>query len=344
MAVWTFRQLGGNRAELNLAGHAAPFGRPRKSPVFETEDVFRLAVTHYASLPGTSLPTFHSFGELQKPIHINGRFRDAKGGWGFAKTKASEVRKFCRGQQLVQVAWDDLFSVIGFITRCKMSVEGPDEVAWEIEIEVSEDLLNPLFVQEWQAPSPAALMNKIKEHLALTNEIPTTPRTMRGDVFDLLDNLVSFVNGSLNVVVQATSEIDSFARAPFIALARLRGGLNQFSIAVNNLRNTYDALTAEAALESMANADEWQEFFDVRAAWSASALEALREADRMERAAALAQHGNILLIYAAKEGDTWESISLAAYQSSDRADDIVEANGVPPGQNPVPGVSYLVPK
>lgn len=341
MGVFTLQQLGGDRLKLELADHAAPHGRPRDKPVFEQEDVFRIESTYY---PGTPTPTRHEFGLKFEPIKLDGRFRDALGGKGFARNKMDEVRRFAAGLQLCTLTWDDALSVICIITRVKRGVESKGEIVWEIEIEIDEDLFlgrgNPITPE---VKGPDELAKRIQSLLSRTKDLPYTPPTIKGSIGDQLMLLAGAVGNATSQLVDASRQIDSFVNAPFQALTRFRAALGLVRVSVSNLRGTYDHLTTEAALQAQETEDA-QEFWNVQAAWSESSLKALQEAARAERAAARVQQGRILLFYAAADGDTWESIAIAAYGAPDRAREIQAANGVPVGQNPVPGTIYMVPR
>ncbi|MEZ4225953.1 MAG: hypothetical protein R3B13_33705 [Polyangiaceae bacterium] len=41
---------------------------------------------------------------------------------------------------------------------------------------------------------------------------------------------------------------------------------------------------------------------------------------------------------------SWESLSTRVYGNAGRVADVLAANGIAPGQAPVPGTTYLMPK
>ena len=70
---------------------------------------------------------------------------------------------------------------------------------------------------------------------------------------------------------------------------------------------------------------------------------ALAAAQSTDRQAEIAQRGQAATRITAKAGDTWESLSIRAYSSPDKADTLRQANGVRYATPPVPGTSYVVP-
>jgi hypothetical protein len=336
-----FLQIEGDSPKaLELAGHAAPHGRPRKEPVVETEDRVRQSVVR---LPGGDVPVRHIFGGLNEPIKFKGRFRDSLGGAGFAKAKHDEVTAFFGDKRLCEVIWDDLLDVHGLMTSYKRGIESPGEFTYEIEVEVDRDLLHAFKAYTPFLKSPKDITNQIIAALALKDKLPKTPPTLKGDIVDLLNSLVGTVNGATAALVHASEDIDAFATGTVTALQRLRAGLAQTRVAVQNLRSTYDSLLVTAALERE-SANESQVFADIQSTWSANSLEAMRLIAEADREAAKAAQGNLLALHTAAIGETWESIAERWYKSSARADDIRNANGATAGNEPVPGTLYIVPR
>lgn len=336
-----FLQLEGDSPKtLELAGHAAPHGRPRKEPV--AEDTLQLR-QRSVYLPGGSQPVRHIFGDKKEPLTFKGRFRDSLGGAGFAKAKNDEVTAFVRDKRLCEVIWDDVLDVHGIIDRYTRGIESPSEFTYEIVVEVDRDLFaaNKAFTPLMKGPKD--ITDAIIESLKLTKVIPKTPPTMKGSVVDLLNSLVGQVNSATGALVRASNDIDSFVTGTVTALQRLRAGLAQTRVAVQNLRSTYDSLLVTVALERE-SANESQVFADVQSTWSANSLEAMRLIAEADRAAALAEQGRILAFHDAAIGDTWEGIAVQWYGSAQRADQIRTANGVDAGVEPTPGTVYTVPR
>lgn len=331
---------GASPKALELEGHAAPHGRPRKEAVAETESRTRMATVR---LPGTDVPVRHIFGGLNEPIKMKGRFRDSLGGLGFAKAKHDEVQSFFDDHRLCEVIWDDLLDVHGIMTGYRRGIESPSEFTYEIEVEVDRDLLAGHVSQVPSVKAPADLTNQIMAALKLKDSLPKEPAALKGSVADLLGGLVGVVNSATGALVQASNDIDSFATATVTQLQRFRAGLAQARVAVQNLRGTYDSLVITDALMNE-SADQSQPFWDLQSAWAASSLEALRLMAAASREAAIAEQGTILAFHTAAVGETWESISKRWFDgSAARAGDIRAANGGPQG-DPVPGTTYLVPR
>jgi len=340
LPIWVFEQLGGDKLRFELGAHAAPHGRPRQGAVVTQKHIYRQATYRYQ---GRSLPTRHVFGSSNAPAKINGRWRDRRGGEGFARAKHREAQAFFEAQQNVRITWGDVYSVVGFVSEYEWAPESAHEILYEITFEVDEDLFLGSAAVIPERKRPENLSAAILANSALLDAVTKTPDTMTTSVFDLLDSLVGAINTASAFVLEVTDRIDSYATAQVQALARLRSGLEQYSVAVDNLRSTYDRLTGNEALESE-DTDNAQAFWEARAIWSADALRVMFEVAAAEREASIAQAANVKEIRTAGDGDTWESFAFAAYGSAERADEIREANDVPAGSNPVPGTDYFIPR
>lgn len=340
---WFFRQLDGERAELRLEGHGAPHGRPYKGEVVGDGIGTRTARTYY---PGNDVPTRHVFGGMHDDWILRGRFTDRRGGRGYAEARHNEVKRYQAQRRPVAIVWGSRINARGFLSHYIGRIEGPGEVAWELTIEIDEDLT---LGEVRRPPTQTVTPRKRTENLvrgmdkSLRDMSAPQPPTMRGSIFDTVESLVYAVNGaaaSLNAVV---TQIGNLTTAPFHLLRTLKAGISTFRSAITRLRGYYDDLTVNIALESR-DAREMRRFWDVQAAWGASSLEALRELAEMEREATLSQRSRTLAYYEATDGDTWERIANQFYGSPDRAGDIQSANGVEAGEPPTPGDLYLIPR
>lgn len=343
MGQVTFKQLnqkGEARGRvLILADHAAPHGRPRQEPVVSPEQRIRQAATYYT---GSKRPTRHIFGSKLEPITLKGRLTDRRGTKGFAQAKHEEIKRFVDEAQLVQVTWDDILDCTGLIVRYLPGFESKGEITYELEVECDEDLLDPEPTNIPVVKAPASLVKDILSQLKAKDKLPFEPPTLKGSVSDVLNGMVSDLNSASALLVDASNEIDSFATATVTAIQRFRAGLGQTKVAVGNLRRTYDNSTVEMALENE-SATESQQYWDLQSQWTTSSLEAERLIAEADRAAALAEQGQLLALHTAALDETWESISEFWFRTADRAEDIRVANGVPAGQPPVPGTTYFVP-
>jgi hypothetical protein len=344
--VWTFTQLGGSQRVLVLADHAAPHGRPRVRPVVEPSMEIREETTYYS---GNNPPTRHLFGMSYGSFKLDGRFSDLYGGDGFARKKLDDVRTFVFGQQPCSIQWDDLVSVTGLIKNFKHGIESGGEITWEFEVLVDQDALLQPDTKELLGPrlyldNVAELSQQLTDAQKQMAELQAVPK-MRGSIFDLIGSLISSVNSATASLVNVAGQIDSLATAPFQLLRRFRDGLGQVMTAVSDLRNTYDNLTIDLTLESEADAEACQRFWDTQAGWGDSSLKAMQLALQAEQSAALAEQGAILALYTARDGDTWELISRRFYGgSATRAKDVRDANGLDAGANPIAGTIYFIPR
>jgi hypothetical protein len=339
--TWRFTQLGGRKRTLVLADHAAPFGAPRRGTIVTDTVELREEEVHY---DGDTPPTRHIFGLRYQPLELNGRFTDLRGGAGFARAKTAEVKQFVAEMQPVLVEWDDLVRCRGLITIFAPNREAGSEVEWELTVRVDgDDLLTaqPKFPTEQR--SPGNFLNSIQLAMVELDEIKTSPPTLRSDVFDVLDSLIASVNAATAAVASVASEIDSYANAPFTLMRRFRYGLEQLGTAVAKLRDTYDDFRSDSALESEA-ADDTLQFLNLQARWSSSLHDVLRQIILADDAAARTEAGETLAFHAARDGDSWDSLSRQYYGSAARAEEIRKSNSVPAGQQPIPGTTYRIPR
>jgi hypothetical protein len=339
MGVWRFEQLGGERRVLELADHAAPHGRPRQDPIVEDEIEIRENEVRYG---GDEPPTRHLFGAAFTPWELNGRFSDWYGGQGFAKAKTEECRLFVSEQQQVLITWGETLSAVGLIRRFKPGRESVGEITWEMTILIdSDNYLGRLGKAEPPA-TPQSFTNRILLALTDLDELTEIPPTLTGGIFDALNSIISSINGIGAELNRAADQLDAFANAPFAALRRFRSGMAQLRTSLWKLRETYDGLTRDVALESR-NAEQGQLFWDRQGGLGATMAQALSDIAKAERAATVAERGRIRGMVTAQTGDTWEKLALRLYGDASRAGEIREANGVSPGSPPVPGTAYLVP-
>lgn len=337
---WTFTQLGGQKKILTLRGWGAPFGRPRQDPVAKTPIRIRQYERRY---PGNDVPTRHLFGVQWDDVELHGRWMDRDGGRGFAKAKTEEVIAFINDQQRVRVTWDSTLSFVGLLDSLEPAWESPAEVEWKLNILVdTNDALKPTLGPVPQAKSPGGILNQIVEAMGdSTATSLTTPPVIKPSFFDFLDTLVGIINAPAAALLSIGNEVDSFRHATFSELARLRGVLQQYRQAIQKFRTVYEVASVQTAIE-FDRADEELRLYRQQAAFGATMAAALGKIVEADRAAARAQRSRIKKFVTARQGDTWESISVEAYNSADRAADIREANVIPSGQMPVPGATYAI--
>lgn len=339
MAVWKFEQLAGERRVLELGDHAAPHGRPRQDPVVDDEIEVREDEVYYGpDVP----PTRHLFGTRHTPWEIKGRLSDWYGGQGFAKAKDAECRLFVSEQQQVLVTWGDVLSVVGMVKRYKSGRESVGEITYEMTILVDQDNFLGRLPKPETPKTPQTFVNRILLALTDLDGLPEIPPTLTGDIFDAVNGLISSINGVGAELNRAANQLDAFANAPFAALRRFRSGMAQLRTALWKLRETYDGLDRNVALESR-NAEEGQLFWSAQGGLGKTMAQAMADIAAAERAATVAERGRIRGLVVAQTGDTWEKMAGRLYGDASRAGEIRDANGVSPGSPPTPGTAYLAP-
>lgn len=339
-APWVFAQLGGDKKTLTLQGWAAPFGRPRKAPVATTPLEVREYVRRY---PGSDVPTRHLFGTFWDDIELHGRWMDSDGGRGFARTMTETVQSFIADQQPVQVTWGDTLSFKGLLKRIDPEWESPQHVAWKVRIlvDTNDSLHKPRIVPK--PKSPSTVTNRLTEIMSdAMQKALDEPAILKGSFVDFLASLVSLVNTPSTALLRLSQDIQSFETATIAQLKRFVGGLEQYRTALLGFRSGYESALREIALE-FERADEELTLYRSQSAFGATMANVLKQIADAETAASKAERGKIRAIARAKMGDTWESLSLRGYSSTDRAADIREANDIPAGLQPVPGTDYILP-
>ncbi len=354
---WYFYQKGGEKKLLVLTGWAAPHGRPRQKAVVTDGIEIRKEDVYY---PGDEEgPTRHLFGRKYIPWELEGRFRDRSDGAGFAKSKTEEVKRFVADQQAVSIYWGDIAAVDGFIRNFEPGRESEGEVAWRLVVDVDKDLLAKKKRPKVKPPiTPAAAAKLTQQDLAtMLDNLPHTPSTdlfegiaaiaaLPGNVaapfFEAIDNQISKLTGlagSFQKAAQSISNIEkmTFAEANKLATVstQLQGGIGALDEISTNIR-VDAALLREKAVEA---AKLWKNQSAVAAALR-DIMATLAETRVAARFAALKSSKRT---YAAKQGDTWESIATQFYGTPSRAIDIIVANNIPAGQKPVPGAEYVLP-
>lgn len=338
---WVFEQIGGLRKKLTLAGYDAPFGRPRQKAVARDKIALRHAEVYY---PGNPIPTRHVFGTKLEPWDLNGRFSDRYGGVNYASDKVEFIKAFVADAQEVRIRWGTVLAVRGLIESFDPGRESTSEVEWKMIVLMNEDELQPrvnLFRDATETPSDLA--SRIESLMrGSLDAARKTPVTLRGDIFDVIDSLVSAVNSATASLLAIADQVDSFEKASIGEVRRFRAGLAQARTAIIRLRVGYDNLQSGLAIQSDRAEDDIR-FWSTQSGTSQSTLQALLALDDADRAAAIAERGKIRALYTGKTGDTWEGISIRVYGKADRAGDLRAANGIPSGAAPQTCTVYQVP-
>jgi hypothetical protein len=338
MAQWIFKQLKGDLNNLTLDGWDAPFGRPRKEPVVKEGLNIRMSENYYA---GSSVPTRHIFGKKYENFEINGRFRDKVPGHGsgYAKNKSKEVKDFVNQQQLCSIIWPGVVHVEGIISNFSTEIESPGEIVWRMTIKIDKDNLSNSTTTKPKATTPANHSNKINQFFKTAfDNVKKIPK-LKGNLLDLLDSIVSLVTTVAGQLTSITDQIASFESATFGELGRLisvLGTMRQLCIQLKDL-----FLDVPIELQSLSQRADDQIYLLITKSFSdTSILSILEEMANFESDIEQARAGRLRTTYIALQGDTWESISIKFYNTSDRAKDLKDANdGI---EKPIVGVEYFI--
>ncbi len=338
---WVIVQQAGERKVLQLTGWSAPMGRPRHSTVVSDGIEVRHSDTRY---PGNPEVTRHLFGTKLDDFELTGRFMDSVGGKGFAQAKTEEVKQFVADQQEVTIRWSDIIQATGFIEKFIPKREGPGDTAWSMTILIDRDdkadrpTASPLAQQ-----GPQYLVRKIEPMVSAISTDIVDDHRLRGNILDLFDNAVSAVTTAFSYLADVAEQIDSFVKAGVGTVNRFRAAVHQFQTVALQMRATIERVLPDDALATRMATEE-QQWADTRARFSSNLALILAELADIDRQARTAQQGRIRAIVTAKQGDTWESLSIRVYGSSDRAADLIEANLMASGEQPEPGTDYIAPQ
>lgn len=341
---WTIAQIGGARRVLQLAGWAAPFGGPRSGAVVRTPVEIRSERVYY---PGSKTPTRHIFGEKFADWELRGRFRDRArppfGGNGYAKAKTEEVTAFVRDQQMVRITWGDiLFAERAFIVSFDPGWEAEREVEWVLRIEIDERTPSPASRIAERSVAPPADYTQLIENSLIDVRQKISLLDLPSATLGVLDEIFGVVAQALGQLDLVLTGIQTFRDAPFAALSKAQETQQAASLGVSQLRETL-ATIPQDALIFRDSADATIKLLTTQAQLELEFIKMLISLTELDRAAEVAKAGRAKTSYAARTGDTWESISSQFYGKPDRDGDIRAANAVDAGQNPVAGVEYLIP-
>lgn len=340
--TWIFEQLSGDRRILVLSGWSAPFGRPRDKPVAETPIEVRSERVYY---PGSDSPTRHVFGHRFLDLELTGRLRDRVLGAGGALAKKNEVTAFVADKQPVSVTWGDVFKYVGFIKRWHPKIEAEKEIPWEMTVEVDGDETSnqgQLGLNLKQPPSPSAILGLIT--LAMFDlDLATSTAKIPGTVLDLVGSLFDVLTNAVGAFQSVADQIGDFKSATFAQLNSVASNARRAKQATVALRDTFCSLPLDAAT-LRDSAREAVKFLTAQVSAETTTRQLLDSFTEAERSAAVTKAGRVLTTYVARDGDSWEGISMIFYFDPSRGNDVRAANEVPAGESPVAGVEYVVPK
>lgn len=339
---WVFEQLGGDRRILVLSGWSAPFGRPRDKPVAETPIEVRSERVYY---PGSDSPTRHVFGHRFLDMELSGRLRDRVLGAGGALAKKNEITAFVADKQPVSITWGDVFKYVGFIKRWHPKIEAEKEIPWEMTVEIDGDETSnegQLGLGLREPPSPAAIVGLLQAALADLNGATSTAK-IPGTLLDLVGSLFDAVTNATGNFQNVADQIGDFKSATFAQLNSLASNARRAKQTVIALRDTFCSLPLDVAT-LRDNAREAISFLTAQVTTETSTRQLLDSFTAAERSAAVTKAGRVMTTYVARDGDSWEGISMIFYFDPSRGNDLRAANDAPAGQAPVAGVEYVVPK
>lgn len=337
---WTFRQLRGAKKVLELTGYAAPFGRPRREPIVDDTIELRYSVSRYA---GNDTPTYHVAGLTFGPWELHGRWMDSAGGAGFAKAQVANVRAFIADAQPVGVSWGSTRTVTGLVTKLVPSWESDTDVAWKLTIEIAGD---QALGARPPIPNPRAAesyTNRLLEAMSdILNQLPKNPPSLKLGLIDSIDSFVSLINAPGSILLSVANQVSSLETSTVAEIRRFKAGLHQYTQALTSLRTSYESLKSDSALAFQETDDEIR-LMQTQAIFGKTMAEMLEEAARADKAASDVERSKIKAFYSAKQGDTWEQVAVSVYGSTSRIGDILKANGLDGGSQPVAGSAYVLP-
>ncbi len=339
---WVFTQLGGEKKTIELVGWAAPFGRPRDTEVVSDGIKIRANTVYYSGRDAR--PTRHIFGAQYDDIDLDGRWMDHYLGKGGAQALTDNMKAFCADQQDLLIIWGDTLSLRGFMTEFTPLRESTQEIAWEMTLEIDDDD-NIEFEPVVPEPrTPEGLTNAIIDALtAPLDDALNIPPTIKGGILDAFNEIVSSIAEISSSLIKAAEDLQSFENQFIQQIGRFRATLRQFRQAITQFRDVYESLGADIALENQRSSDEIR-MWKSQARFGRSMASALSDIVEADREAARAQRGFIQSLEVAQAGDSWESMAERVFGAGDRGDDIRAANGIPPGDHPVPGTEYIIPR
>ncbi len=345
--TWSFQQLGGKGEPkfLELAGYNAPFGRPRKDPVFKELIKSRVSTTNY---PGrTGRPTRHSFGVNWESMELKGRWMTKMmTGADTAATVADDWRKFVEDELTCRISWGTIVSYIGYIEELELSRESGEQIAWRMKILVDKNEASGWKPAKTPTPSMTSLFSDWAE---LANNKIAIPKlvlpSLNTDFLDQVDLLARALNTPQALLNKLVGQLADIEKATFATLGHFRGALKGFDIALVDFRNLIMDTRIDASNFSRSSQSDinWLQF-QLELELRCNDMFALTAA--MDRKAELALRNEFKAVIKARSpdfdrGESWESLSIRATGSADSASKIRDANGG--GPHAVPGETYIVP-
>ncbi len=344
---WVFQQIEGRdeRKKLELKGWNAPFGRPRKDPIFNEVIKSRAQTTYYPGVTGQK-PTRHTFGTNHEPMELKGRWMSPQlyqyGGLD-ANMQADLWKKFVQDQRQCRMSWGQILSYEVFIEELHLARESEHQIAWKMKIAI--DKADDAKPSASVAPSPTRDLQAFQTDLDAFQMTRVPPKklsdAMAPDFLETLDNIAGALNGPSAALNRIAGQVADFERASFSTLQHFRSAVSGLESAVITFQNALMSATIDGAiLVRSAESDlAWVKFQLDMDDQITGILGVLSQADR---SAALAARSAPSKIITAKLFDTWESLSTRSTGGPDKAEDIRAANGARYGERPIAGETYVV--
>lgn len=338
---WTFAQIEGpssDRKTLELEGWKAPFGRARQEPVIRELIKSRIQTTRY---PGSNNQARHAFGTNWEPVDLKGRWMTKQGGLT-AREMADAWTDFVRDERTIRISWGYIVSYTGYIEELELGREDEHNIAWRMHVHIDKrddirhaELLPTVDPTEnYNAMFDSFIFSDGK---AVIPEIPELEPTF----LESLENLAAELNKPAAAFAKAIGEIDDFRKESFATLQAFRGTVSNMFTALAELHDfVVNTTVDEAILVRTAESDiAWVEYQLNLDNQVAILYDQLTTYDRLADQAQVDAQSKFVL---AVDGDSWESISIRATGSADKAGAIRSLNGAQYGERPTPGESYLV--
>lgn len=369
MPDWSIEQLDGDKTVLWLGGWMAPFGRPRRKAVLTETFTQRVQTVRY---PGALSPTRHLLGWHWEDFELNGRWMtrlmptDAT-----ANEMADSIIKLVQDGRRCRISWGNIVSYVGIIEKIELARESPDEIAWKMKFLVD---YRPELKWKFQQTDRVDISTEKDKLIEQFNgawirfgskELEKTIPDWNPDFFDQIDGLFSNINGLSANFVNLVNQFDNLASATKTELSRALATIHQMRTAVATLSETLSTLPMGISSTVSQNTNiqaapgirpDALDFLFTRDAdsdtnfqgWYTQSTiardEVLTVLADIERTILIQKLGQALRSYTARDGDTWESISILMFGLPDKAESIRLLNGVRGGELPVSGQTYKIPK
>lgn len=340
MAIWEFRQTGGNKKVLRLEDSAQPYGRPRKEPLFTEVIKVSIQTTKY---PGSkNPPTRHGFGSGWEPMQLHGRWmtKHLAGKGTTANALADQWREFVRDEQPLVMSWGNIVSYECYIEQLELARESENEIAWKMTLLVDSR------ADAVQVSTTRPALDPVKDIDRFSTAISAMePPQISGaaiDLFDTLESISSSLKQFTGIVVDIANAFSNIEKQSYSTIQSFRGVLANLRSGITTMRNTVLNATIDTAIVvRQAEQDlKWQQYqmtFDVES------LVALEILNNLDRGLELQSRGVVSKGITALDGETWELITRRANIDVSRAGEVREMNGIRYGQLPVAGEFYLIP-